>query len=335
MIIIFTIQYDYSTNCVVDYLNYLGEKVVRINGDDDVYKFESINKYGIYFRNTITGEIINLKEAKACWWRRTGISYRHFIDTGINKNLLIDGIDITLFTKDRNQYFIDEFSALKNYVFNSVYEHCKINLGKPLFNLNRLIVMDIAEKHGLKTPDYEVIHNGKQLLKAKTELGGAVTKAISNGIYDDIDNHRFYTYTELLEEDFYRDNQKNVFFPSLITGLVKKKIEIRTFYIEGHFFSMAVYSQSNEKTKVDFRKYANNRFEPYKLPDEIEEKLKKIFEDLKLNCGSVDLIVDKDGEYIFLEINPVGQYSMTSDPCNYNLDKIITNYLVDGRVEIN
>jgi RimK-like ATP-grasp domain. len=119
---------------------------------------------------------------------------------------------------------------------------------------------------------------------------------------------------------------------------LKKKLEIRSFFIEGNFFSMAIFSQSSEQTKIDFRKYNNklpNRTEPFKLPISIEDKLKKVFESIELNCGSVDLIIDKNDEYFFLEINPVGQYGMVSDPCNYELDKLIAKYLINGEFKIN
>ena len=69
---------------------------------------------------------------------------------------------------------------------------------------------------------------------------------------------------------------------------------------------------------------------PFKLPDDIEEKLDKLYKKLDLNTGSADFIVDKEGNYVFLEINPVGQFQMTSLPCNYNLEQKIANYLVYG-----
>ena len=44
---------------------------------------------------------------------------------------------------------------------------------------------------------------------------------------------------------------------------------------------------------------------------------------LNLNSGSLDLIRAADGKYVFLEINPVGQFGMVSYPCNYNIEKEI------------
>ena len=36
---------------------------------------------------------------------------------------------------------------------------------------------------------------------------------------------------------------------------------------------------------------------------------------MSLNTGSIDLIKTKSGDYVFLEVNPVGQFSMVSFPC--------------------
>lgn len=87
---------------------------------------------------------------------------------------------------------------------------------------------------------------------------------------------------------------------------------------------MAILSQSDEKTKIDFRKYNEekpNRNVPFKLPDDIDQKIKQLFKYLDLNTGSVDLIVDHQENFYFLEINPVGQFGMVSYPCNYFLEK--------------
>src|SRR5688500_5360277 len=99
---------------------------------------------------------------------------------------------------------------------------------------------------------------------------------------------------------------------------------------------MAIFSQSDEQTKTDFRKYNEkkpNRYVPFKLPDEIDQKIKLLFKKIDLNTGSVDLIVDKDDNYFFLEINPVGQFGMVSDPCNYFLEKNVALKLIEHAIE--
>jgi glutathione synthase/RimK-type ligase-like ATP-grasp enzyme len=93
---------------------------------------------------------------------------------------------------------------------------------------------------------------------------------------------------------------------------------------------MSIFSQNDEQTKVDFRDYnieRPNRTVPYKLPKDIEDKLSLFMSRMELDTGSIDIIVTPDMEYVFLEVNPVGQYGMTSLPCNYYLDEKIAKCL--------
>ena len=94
---------------------------------------------------------------------------------------------------------------------------------------------------------------------------------------------------------------------------------------------MAIFSQNDEQTKVDFRKYnlkIPNRFIPFSLPSIVLQKLKKLMDTLKLSTGSIDLVVDINDVYYFLEVNPVGQFGMVSSPCNYNIEKKLVNTLL-------
>ncbi|CEJ68525.1 hypothetical protein BN1195_00813 [Chryseobacterium oranimense G311] len=43
--------------------------------------------------------------------------------------------------------------------------------------------------------------------------------------------------------------------------------------------------------------------------------------------GSIDMIKGRDGNYYFLEVNPSGQFRMTSLPCNYNLHFEVAKFL--------
>ena len=94
---------------------------------------------------------------------------------------------------------------------------------------------------------------------------------------------------------------------------------------------MAIFSQETKETMVDFRKHNNphksQRSVPYLLPDDLKTKLTQTMKELGLDTGSIDLIHAKDGNYYFLEVNPIGQFTMTSWPCNYYLEKLIATTL--------
>ena len=84
-------------------------------------------------------------------------------------------------------------------------------------------------------------------------------------------------------------------------------------------------------TVVDFRKHTDQekpqRKVPYNLPNHVKKGLIQLMNELELNTGSIDILVDEDNNYIFLEVNPVGQFGMTSVPCNYYLERKLAKIL--------
>jgi len=119
-------------------------------------------------------------------------------------------------------------------------------------------------------------------------------------------------------------------FPSLFQRSINKKYELRIFYLDSDFYSMAIFSQSNIKTKTDFRNYDENkpnRCVPFTLPLDIKNKLDLFMRRKNYKTGSIDMLVDHNDNFIFLEVNPIGQFGMTSYPCNYYLEKKVAEYL--------
>jgi len=95
---------------------------------------------------------------------------------------------------------------------------------------------------------------------------------------------------------------------------------------------MAIFSQGDSQTELDFRRYnydKPNRVTPFRLPVELELKLKKLADHFELKTGSFDLIRTQDNNYVFLEVNPGGQFGMVSYPCNYFLEKQIALDLIN------
>ena len=94
---------------------------------------------------------------------------------------------------------------------------------------------------------------------------------------------------------------------------------------------MAIFSQKDLQTAVDFRQYNDicpNRFVPCKLTDAEIKKIDQFMRKIDLNCGSLDFIRTKDGQLVFLEVNPTGQFGMVDFPCNYGLHKKVAETLI-------
>ena len=184
-----------------------------------------------------------------------------------------------------------------------------------------------AQNCGLNIPETHIVKSKNSINQLK-EPSSYITKPMKEGVSINYDNESYTTFTARVK--FENNELEDEFVPSLVQKEIKKDFEIRSFVLGEEIFSMAIFSQGNSKTEVDFRQYDAinpNRVSRYELPEDISIKVKMLCKTLGLKTGSVDMIVDKQNKFYFLEINPFGQFGMVSKPNNYNLEYEFAKYL--------
>ncbi len=206
----------------------------------------------------------------------------------------------------------------------------KPNINNYLYsNVNKLIIQKNASNLGLEPPPSITTNSKKRLIEFAEEHNHIVTKTANESLFFGNNELWLNVYTEKITDDFIK-NLPDKFPPSFFQKQIQKHFEIRSFYIDSEFYSMAIFSQNNEKTQVDFRHYDKNkpnRNVPFQLPKHIEHKADALMKMFKLNSGSLDFIYGDDKKFYFLEVNPVGQFGMVSYPCNYYLEQLIAHKL--------
>lgn len=139
-------------------------------------------------------------------------------------------------------------------------------------------------------------------------------------------------YTSVVNDDDIKA-LSDTFFPSLFQRYIAKKFELRVFYLDNEFHSCAIMSQLDPQTMVDFRDYNKlkpNRIEPFLLPSNIKNKINLLMKKNNMRLGVIDLIYGEDNKYVFLEVNPIGQFGNISRYCFSNLEKIIAKKLIQN-----
>lgn len=90
---------------------------------------------------------------------------------------------------------------------------------------------------------------------------------------------------------------------------IPKQYELRVTVIGERVFAARIHSQDDERTTVDSRNMsAAIRYEACALAPELEQRCLRFVHSYGLNYGALDLIVTPDGEVVFLENNPSGQF---------------------------
>lgn len=329
-VIIFTLDDDLTSNLVCEILrSSFKANVIRINCKNDL-EFVScdISKNELQF--IVRGDLYSVSDIYSVWYRRNVNGF----SVSESERFAIEGIRSQL---DETTQFSDHL--LKNIVSNrrdlfvfflKLLSTRSKSLGNPFaMSVNKLWTLRIAESLGLVIPKSWIVTQKKRLLEIREQSTSLITKAIEEGLHYFSEDFSYLILTNKVDEQFIA-SLPEIFPPSLFQEEISKEFEIRSFYLDGKFYSMAIFSQEDKQTRVDFRNYNQihpNKTCPYNLPAQIQKKLRALFVEIKLNCGSVDLIKSRDGRFVFLEINPVGQFGMVSRPCNYNLESLVAQWL--------
>lgn len=202
-----------------------------------------------------------------------------------------------------------------------------LNSPKDLYK-NKGIQLIKAKEIGFKIPK-TIITKDKETIKEFIQINDKSILKLNNALFHKINNSTYLNYVQLI--DIKSIEKLEISEPCIIQEYVEKLIEIRVFYLNNLCFSMAIFSQNDPKTKIDFRNYNSkrpNRTVPLKLPKKIEGQVDALMKSLEMNSGSLDIIFTPNEEYVFLEVNPLGQFGMVSYPCNYNLEEKVANILI-------
>ncbi|WP_374408560.1 MvdC/MvdD family ATP grasp protein [Pelagerythrobacter sp.] len=121
--------------------------------------------------------------------------------------------------------------------------------------------------------------------------------------------------------------------PGLFQHYIPKSYEVRVTVVAGHVFAARIDSQSNDRTRVDFRHFdAEVAYDPIELPKSVSDNCRNFVTSYGLTYGAIDLIARPDGEYVFLENNPVGQFVFVEELAPaLRITECVANVLIEGR----
>lgn len=319
MIVVLTENGDYSTDLILEWIKKKAEfSYCRINtGDHLIINRIEINDNIISIRldNSTSGFEINLSEVNFFLCRRGLLGNRNIVD--------IEDTEL----KEKINFFLNKEQNITNEFIVSRLNG-KLSWGNSrMHDSNKLVNLAIAVDCGFKVP-HTILSQDFKTLQYFCDQNDVITKPISE-IYP-ISN-RFFA-ADLTTRKVNSIGENNNFFLSQLQEEISKWIEIRVFVSYDTIFSMAIFSQGNVKTEVDYRNYDRvkmNRMIPFNLPDKIKEYVLTFMQKIRLDTGSIDLILSPNKDYYFLEVNPEGVIEMLSEPCNYYLEKRIAEQILE------
>jgi glutathione synthase/RimK-type ligase-like ATP-grasp enzyme len=186
--------------------------------------------------------------------------------------------------------------------------------------------LQLARDMGLSVPKTLVTNDPSSIRKAFHEYGPMIVKPSRSG-YAVVDGQERSIYTSRLLAEHLEYVDEARLSPAIYQELIPKRYDIRATVVGSDIFAAAIHSQTDPAAAVDWRHTDNPDLPhtPIQLPPKVKEGVLALMSKLGLSFGAVDLVETPDGEFIFLEVNPNGQWLWIDD----QLQLGITNAIVD------
>ena len=329
MILILSPSYgDVTADEVMDWLAHLGAEWVRLNGEDVDGGADArleLDGDGEVCRLRFGGVELDPSRVGAVWHRGWVREWRHE-----GRELVADRSAFgARLQYDVRLHLTREYRKFSDFLM-SCFESRRW-LGSPrTASPNKPAVLRQAVRAGLAIPATLITTERAALLELAARHGAIVSKPIAETILFTGGGATHPLYTSIVGPELIARLPER-FPPTLFQELVAKDYELRVFFLDGESHAMAIFSQQDPQTAVDFRRYNHqrpNRRVPYRLQPATEAAIAALMKALSLDTGSLDLLHTPDGRDVFLEVNPVGQFGMVSHPCNYHLERKVAEQLI-------
>ncbi|MTI89072.1 MAG: hypothetical protein FH748_14030 [Balneolaceae bacterium] len=180
----------------------------------------------------------------------------------------------------------------------------------------RTLQLAVAQQCGFKIPETYIGNNPEEIRAFWKKCNGkTIIKAIQNSVAVDINgNERGLFTSRVYKKDLEHENKLHA-CPCIYQKEIPKDFEIRATVVGQEVHAVEIHSQQSSYTKMDWRNYDLDHTPHYvhQLPKKINRHCLDLVKQLHLLYGAIDLIVTPEGDYVFLEINPFGQWGWLED----------------------
>ena len=323
-ILIVSEEFDTHTDHMIEHLTKRNERIVRFHPAD--FPLEDILTYS-YGNARFEGILrlpkrtLNLQEVKSVWVRRPTA---HRFDPTLRE-------DDLYFARRESHHAL---RALWGFL-DCLWVNHPLEDGKPRY---KLLQLQVANEVGLRTPRSLVTTEPEAVKQFYEECHGKMIHKVLAWPYIADDgpgtpvNRMIYTnMVDLNKVDISRVK----YCPCLFQEYVEKDVELRVTVVGERVFACEIHSQqsANPRTQIDWRNYSlhDTPHVAVTLPAPVEEACRQLVRKFDLQYSAMDLIRRPDGEYVFLENNPGGQYGWIEMLSGLPITEALGDLLVKGK----
>lgn len=326
-ILIYTCEEDAHADVMIEYLAEIGrsEEVIRLNTEHLPMNIEarleiSNDEYGSNISIKTNGRHFDIGSLKSVWFRKPQQMAIPTVLPAAQKR----------FIQSETRLFIRSIWDLSKCFWMDRIPHMAAASVKPE-QLRRAVTMGFSVPHSIITNDYREVlrffklHNGRIIFKALED------EALGNKVYDPSIKPKFL-FTSLVEDETYITEDIISLSPCLFQEYIDKQLELRITVVGNKVFTAAMYTNDLKDNCVDSRFEGREvSYSNFDLPTDISEKCVEFVRSYGLNYGAIDMIVTPENKFVFLEINPGGQFYYIQEKLpNLKILETVAQKLIEG-----
>lgn len=187
----------------------------------------------------------------------------------------------------------------------------------------------LAEKLGFRIPRTVVTNNPSHVLELfESSQTGIIVKPLYIGFIDDKTAPK-NIFTSMVTREHLEDPGSIRIAPSIFQEKINKEFDLRITVVGERVFCAKIVSDSLPAEMPDWRILTVDQLKHsvYQLPSDIEKKCMELVQNLDLEFGAIDMAVDSNGDYVFFEINPNGQWAWLETVLDFPISAAIVDKL--------
>jgi glutathione synthase/RimK-type ligase-like ATP-grasp enzyme len=194
--------------------------------------------------------------------------------------------------------------------------------------------LQVANSVGLAVPRTIVSNDANAVMRFSEDIGKDLAIKSLSSLHAEIpispkESYDYGLFTRRISCAELRTASEFIpYLPSMVQEYIEKEFELRVTSIGGRHLACKIDTQSSTFSMEDSRiNISDLPHSVYDLPQDISSKLTEYMVRMGINFGCHDLIVDKNGRFVFLECNPNGQWLWIERLTELDISKAIAEFL--------
>lgn len=290
MLLIITNSQDFAVDYLINYFNQKNRACFRLNSD-----------------------------------RLEGVSLVANIESGANQvrlqtphqSVTLGDVSSVLYRRAFTPQIRGEYGKFRSREFKAAFEGVLLSLDDTVRWVNPLRTTEIAEHKalqlfiakqiGFNIPETLVSNYPPDVREFLTGQATPLAKPVSHGLILESHGQRS-VYAELIDKHEEINDEEVRSAPIIFQGAIVEKVDIRMTIIGSEVFTVAIDKLAHGD--IDWRKSPNEVV--YKVvtpPDDVVQMCHQLMAKFELLYAAIDFVIGSQGEWFFLEVNPVGEWA--------------------------